>query len=143
MTIEEVLKSEGKYVGPTVGCSMRPMLKEGRDTVVICAKKDRLRALDVALYKRGDAYVLHRVIEPTEYGYITLGDNCYATERVKEEDVLGVLTEFFRKNKHIVCTEKRYLRYVGRRIKTYPLRTFFMRIKRKMKSLLKGRRRNK
>ena len=53
LKIEEVLEKEGKYVGPTVGVSMRPMLKEGRDTIVVLAKKERLKPLDVALYIRG------------------------------------------------------------------------------------------
>jgi hypothetical protein len=33
-TIEEVLELNGKYVGPTVGVSMLPMLKNRRDTIV-------------------------------------------------------------------------------------------------------------
>ena len=34
ITIEELIGSEGRYVGPTVGVSMLPMLKTGRDSVV-------------------------------------------------------------------------------------------------------------
>jgi len=33
--IEEILMREGKYVGATAGVSMLPMLKSGRDLVVI------------------------------------------------------------------------------------------------------------
>ena len=79
-TIEEVLLSRGKYIGPTVGVSMLPMLKNRRDTIVVEAKKERLQRLDVALYRRGDAYVLHRVLQPIEGGYIIRGDNCYSDE---------------------------------------------------------------
>ena len=60
VTIEELIETEGKYVGPTVGVSMLPMLKSGRDSVVIEKKQARLKPLDVALYKRGEKYVLHR-----------------------------------------------------------------------------------
>ena len=35
ITIEELIETEGKYVGPTVGVSMLPMLKSARDSVVI------------------------------------------------------------------------------------------------------------
>ena len=76
ITIEELIGSEGRYVGPTVGVSMLPMLKTGRDSVVIVKKEARLRPLDVALYKRGDKYVLHRVISVIDGGYIIRGDNC-------------------------------------------------------------------
>lgn len=135
--IEEVLSTNGKYVGPTVGISMLPMLKNRRDTVVIKPKTEKLKRLDVALYKRGDDYVLHRVLQPTDTGYIIRGDNCYSDENVKEDAVIGVLTEFFRKGKHVVCTDEKYIRYANRRIKTYKFRRFFVHIKCKIKSAVK------
>lgn len=133
--IEDVLASQGRYIGPTVGVSMLPMLKNRRDTVVICAKKERLKPLDVALYKRGEAYVLHRVLEVKEGGYLIRGDNCYADENIPEGAVIGVLTEFFRKGKHIFCTDKKYLRYAKRRVKWYKPRRFFVRVKNKCMSI--------
>ena len=136
-TIEEVLAEKESYVGPTVGVSMLPMLKNRRDTIVVKQKTERLKALDVALYKRGDKYVLHRVLKVVEGGYIIRGDNCYEDENVPEQAVIGVLTEFFRKGKHFYCTDKKYLKYVERRLKTYKLRRFFMRIKFKCKNAVK------
>ena len=62
LSIEEVLLREGKYVGPTVGTSMLPMLKSGRDSIVVFPKGGRLNRLDVALYKRWLNYILHLVI---------------------------------------------------------------------------------
>ena len=137
LKIEEVLEKEGKYVGPTVGVSMLPMLKNRRDTIVVRPKTERLKPLDVALYHRGDAYVLHRVLSVTETGYIIRGDNCYSDESIPEEDVFGVLTEFFRKDEHILCTDKKYLNYAKRRVKTYKVRRFFVRLKWKIKSAIK------
>lgn len=136
-TIEEVLLTNGKYVGPTVGISMLPMLKEGRDTIVVVHKTSRLKSLDVALYKRGDAYVLHRVLRPIEGGYLIRGDNCYVNENVPEEAVIGVLTEFFRKSKHFYCTDKKYVKYVEKRLKTYKIRYFFIKIKDICKRIVK------
>ena len=79
MSIEEVLESEGKYVGLTRGVSMLPMIKSGKDVVVIAKKTERLKPYDVALYKRDDgAYVLHRVLKVVGKGYVIRGDNCYA-----------------------------------------------------------------
>ena len=136
-TIEEILLSDGKYIGPTVGVSMLPMLKNRRDTIVVERNSERLQRLDVALYKRGEHYVLHRVLQPIEGGYIIRGDNCYSDENVPESAVLGVLTEFFRKGKHYTCTDKRYLRYAERRLKTYKCRRFFVMAKCKIKAALK------
>ena len=137
LKIEDAVAEQGVYIGPTVGVSMLPMLKNRRDTIVVKPKTERLKRLDVALYKRGDDYVLHRVLAPVEGGYIIRGDNCYADENVPEEAVFGVLTEFFRKDKHILCTDKKYLRYAERRVKTYRFRRFFVRIKWKIKGAIK------
>ncbi len=128
MKIEDVLTKEGRYVGPTVGVSMLPMLKQRRDTIVVIPKTERLKPLDVALYRRGKAYVLHRVLYPIDTGYIIRGDNCYADENIPEEDVIGVLSEFFRKDKHYYCTDEKYLKYAKRRVKTYKVRRFFVMI---------------
>lgn len=129
LKIEEVLQEKGVYIGPTVGVSMLPMLKERRDTIVVRPKTQRLNRLDVALYKRGDAYVLHRVLEQTETGYIIRGDNCYTDEIVPEEAVIGVLTEFFQADKHIFCTDAEYIAYVEKHLKNYPTRRFFVQLK--------------
>lgn len=143
MTIEQVLLTNGKYVGPTVGVSMLPMLKNRRDTVIIYPKTERLSPMDVALYKRGNDYVLHRVLSVTDTGYIIRGDNCYADEIVPEETVIGVLKEFYRKDKHVLCTDKKYLRYAKRRVKTYPARRIFVKCKQKVyglaRRILKGK----
>ena len=129
LSIAEVIAQNGIYVGPTTGISMLPMLKNRRDTIVVKAKTQRLKALDVALYKRNNDYVLHRVIKPTQEGYIIRGDNCYADEYILEENVIGVLVEFYRKGKHILCTDKKYLTYAKRRVKNYKIRKFFISIK--------------
>ena len=136
-TIEQVLAENGAYIGPTVGVSMLPLLKTRRDTIVVKPKTERLQRLEVALYRHGDAYVLHRVLQPIEGGYIIRGDNCYSDEKVPENAVIGVLTEFFRKGKHVYCTDKRYIRYANRRIKTYKIRRFFVILKSKAKAAVK------
>ncbi len=136
-TIETVLMENGKYVGPTVGVSMLPMLKNRRDTIVVLPKKERLKPLDVALYKRGDAYILHRVLEVKEGGYLIRGDNCYTDENVPENAVIGVLSEFFRKGKHYDCTDEKYLEYVHKRLKGYKNRRKRVFFKAKCKALIK------
>ena len=133
LKIEEVLEREGVFIGPTKGVSMRPLLKTGRDTIVVKKKEKRLSPLDVALYRRGADYVLHRVLQVTDTGYIIRGDNCYEDEVVQEDLVIGVLTEFFRKNKHYFVDDKKYLSYVHHRLKNYPLRRFFVRLKGKIR----------
>ncbi len=136
-SIEDVLKEHGKYIGPTVGVSMLPMLKNRRDTIVVLPKTDRLKPLDVALYRRGNAYVLHRVLEVQPEVYIIRGDNCYSDEVIPEKDVIGVLSEFFRKGKHYTCQDKKYLKYVRKRLKNYPCRRRWVLFKSKCRAGLK------
>lgn len=93
---ETVLERDGRLVFKTRGTSMKPMLREGRDIVIIEPPHGRLRKFDVALFRMGDKYVLHRVIAVREGHYLTRGDNRAASETVKNEDVIGVLTAFVR-----------------------------------------------
>jgi hypothetical protein len=113
------------------------MLKNRRDTIVVLPKSARLKPLDVALYKRGEAYVLHRVLSVKEDGYIIRGDNCYADEDIPEDAVIGVLSEFFRKGKHFYCTDEKYLKYAQKRVKNYKTRRFFVLTKLKAKAWIK------
>ena len=87
-SIEESLKRDGKLVYKTKGVSMLPMLHQNRDIVVISVPKGRLKKYDVALYRRKNAYVLHRVIEVQEQGYLIRGDNTYSLEKVPDNAVI-------------------------------------------------------
>ncbi len=116
--ISEILKKDGVYVSTTSGVSMHPLLRDRRDTVVIIRPEARLRKYDVALFLRGEKYVLHRVIKVTEDGYIIRGDNCVANEAVKESNVIGVLAE--------ICRGGKDIKLCGAGYKTYSrLITFF------------------
>lgn len=120
--IEEVLKAQGMYVSTTVGVSMYPMLRNRRDTVVISPCRGRLQKYDVPLYRRGNDYVLHRVIGVKPDGYIIRGDNCTKKEDVKEEQIVGVLTTFFRGNKEIDMNGFPYRAYARCWCCLFPLR---------------------
>lgn len=135
--IEELLKSDGRYLSTTRGVSMRPMLKSGRDVIVVLPKTERLKPYDVALYRRGESYVLHRVIDVTDSGYIIRGDNTYSDEIVPESAVIGVLAEYFSKKRTVKVTDKRYLRYSRRVVRLYPLRKMRVRAVSAIKSVIK------
>jgi hypothetical protein len=72
--------------------------------------------------------------------YIDLMEAClsaYSDEHILEEDVFGVLTEFFRKDKHYYCTDEKYIRYAEKRLKTYKIRRFFVIMKARFIALCK------
>lgn len=121
--IEEVLKTEGVFVSTTSGVSMYPMLRDRRDTIVIRPATGRLQKYDVALYKRGTAYILHRVLEVRPEGYVIRGDNCDQKEYdITDAQVLGVLTEFYRDGKRINMAGWGYQTYVRIHHLFFPLR---------------------
>ncbi len=100
-TIEKVIAAEGKHVSTTSGFSMWPLFSDRRDTIIVIPTDGRLQKYDVPLYRRGDSYVLHRIIKVLPDSYIIRGDNCLAKEYgIRDEDVLGVLRAFYRKDKY-------------------------------------------
>ena len=109
---------------------MEPMLRQDRDLVVIRAPSSRLRKYDVALYRRGKNYVLHRVVGVEEKGYLIRGDNTYAIERTPDQAVIGVLTSFQRKGKEISTENRGYRLYARFWHFIYPLRYGCVRVRR-------------
>ena len=130
-SFEEILDRDGSLTYRTQGVSMRPMLHSMRDLVTIRRKgEERCSPGDVALYKRGQKYILHRVIEVRSRDYVILGDNCYAKEYgITDAQVLGVLTSFVRKGREYSVTDPGYLRYVNFMMKAIPCRIAVCRAK--------------
>ena len=137
MTFEEILAREGKLVYRTKGTSMEPMLRQNRDLITVEVPSARLARFDVALYKRGDSNVLHRVIRVKDGCYLIRGDNTFSLEEIPFERVFGVLTAFVRKGKHHSVTEKGYRVYVRFWNAIYPLRWLWQRIRRGLIRLMK------
>lgn len=129
-TFEDLLARDGYLVYKTRGVSMEPMLRQNRDLVTIRVPASRLKKYDVALYKRGKTYVMHRVIGVASDHYLIRGDNTYAVETVPDSAVIGVLSAFKRKGKAHGVTEPGYRLYARLWHAVYPLRALFMRCRR-------------
>ena len=111
--IAQVLETEEVFVSTTSGTSMYPMLRDRKDVIVVKKRTERLKKYDVALYKQGDTYILHRVMKVLPDSYIIRGDNCDQKEYgIRDEQILGVLVEFFRGDKKISLHHWSYLAYV-------------------------------
>ena len=122
ISLEDLLARDGKLVYKTRGVSMEPMLRQNRDLVMIRVPAARLRKFDVALYKRGKDYVLHRVIRVKDGCYRIRGDNTFSLETVPDGNVIGVLSAFQRKGKQRDVADRRYRLYVRFWCAIYPLR---------------------
>lgn len=122
-SFEEILGKCGTLVYKTEGESMRPLLVQGRDVVIISRCNRPLEKYEVPLYRVGEKHYLHRVIGFEEGGYLIRGDNTYRIEHIKKEAVIGVMTGFIRKGKRYSVTDPAYRRYVRLWVAPfYPLR---------------------
>ena len=136
--IEAILSGGDVFVSTTSGVSMYPMLRDRRDTVIVTPTKKRLKKYDVALYKRGDSYVLHRVIKVLPDSYIIRGDNCIAKEYgITDDDVLGVLSGYYRGDRERSVSGAGFKLYSRLIVAAHPLVSFRL----KLRSRLAKRRR--
>ncbi len=144
-SFEETLERDGVLVYTNKGRSMLPLLRENRDLMVIERKgPERCKKYDAVLFKRGDKYVLHRILKVREQDYYIVGDNLRKGDYVRDEQILGVLTQVVRDGKTINADDPAYLRYVHLWCGCLPLRSgiFFVRdgakaVGRRIRKLLK------
>ena len=134
LKIEEVLKEQGMFINTTTGYSMFPMLRDRKDTIVITPYEGRLKKFDVPLYKVEDRYILHRIIEVLPDSYVIRGDNCEMKEYgITDQDILGVLTSFYRGDKEVNMNGLGYRFYVRLWYYTFGLRKAVKFLYRKVK----------
>ncbi len=125
--IEEVLAEHKTYASVTRGVSMQPLFRTHRDMVILAKPDGRLKKYDVALYKVGNNYVLHRVvgIDEAKEQYLIRGDNTYSIERVPFSSVIARLVAFNRKGKRYDITAASYKIYSRVWVFIYPIRLLF------------------
>ena len=131
-TFEEELERTGKLIYTNVGVSMLPLIRQGKDIMII-ERADEYMPLDAVLFRRKGvtgrgAYVLHRILKITPDGkYWIVGDNCVSGETVERENILGVLTCVSRHGKLIKRTDIRYRAYLRMWCAPYKMRFFILR----------------
>lgn len=138
VSLKEELMRSGNVIFTNKGVSMRPLLREGRDLMIIEKRRSdtRLAPGMAVLFERptGDL-VLHRIYRNDGGGYLILGDNCINPEYVEDHMIIGILTGVVRDGKkRIDVTDKSYQRYVKLWTATYPVRKLFLKVKNKITS---------
>lgn len=128
---EDVIDRDGKLIYTNVGDSMRPLIRQDRDILIIEKPQGRLKKYDVPLYKRDSGqYVLHRVLKVRENDYVICGDNRYSKEYgITDRHIIGVLTAVVRDGKEIPITDWRYRLYVHLWCDLFSLRAFILKAK--------------
>ena len=110
------------------GISMLPMLRQGRDCVILSPVPGKLRKYDLPLYRRDNGkYVLHRVVEAHDT-YTCIGDNQFDFEPgLRHDQMIAVVTAFCRDGKEYSVRDWRYQAYCRFWHYSRPLRHFWRR----------------
>ena len=112
--IEEVIGGGGEFRLFPRGTSMLPLLKEGRDSVILVSPTV-LKKRDICLYRRADgSYILHRLMYFDRNGApVFCGDNQTALEKgVPRENIIAVASAYYKGEKRIAIAAFSYRFYV-------------------------------
>lgn len=126
--ITEAFEKNATFKIPVTGTSMNPLLFEGRDYVLIKKPEFPLQIGDVPLYRRNNgAFVLHRIVDKDENGYIMCGDNQFLLEKgICDRHIIGVMCALCQDGKLIDVDDPEYVKhkekYVKNVKKRYPIR---------------------
>ena len=123
------LNRNGKIIYTNVGDSMMPLIKQGRDVLIIEKTHGRLKKYDIPLYQRDSGqYVLHRILKVREKDYVICGDNRWQKETgITDRHIIGVLTGIIRNGKEISVQDRKYQIYVHLWCDFFSVRAFVLR----------------
>ena len=125
------LQNGGRSTLVVTGVSMKPMLTENRDTVLLAPIASEPKPGDIFLYRRANGkFVLHRLIRITEECYLFCGDNQCVLEKVTREQLLAMVVAFTRKGKGCSVDKAMYRLYVFMSTRLFFLRRTYIRLRR-------------
>ena len=94
------------------GTSMLPMLRQGKDSVVLSPLPETLKKYDLPLYQRRDGkYILHRIVAAGDT-CTCAGDNQFVLENgIGRDQMIALVTGFYRGEKYYSVNEPVYRLY--------------------------------
>ncbi len=143
--IEEILASDGEFRMAPRGRSMRPLIVEGRDTVVLARKAPcDIRRYDMLFYRRKNGqFVLHRLMRIEKDGTYTMcGDAQTVLEKgIRSEQIIGYVQGLYRKGRFVTLHSFGYRLYLAFWSRLFLRRCFLLvgRILRKIARILHGK----
>ena len=129
-SFEEILARDGRLYYTNVGDSMMPLIKQGRDLLVIVKPNGRLKKHDIPLYRRDNGrYVLHRILKVRDNDYVICGDNRWSKETgITDHHIIGVLAGVVRNDKEIPLDVWKYRLYADLWCGLFPIRSFLLKV---------------
>ena len=133
---EKLVENQSVQLSP-VGISMLPMLRQGRDCVILKPVSGRLKKYDIPLYQRDDGhYVLHRIVKVGDT-YTCIGDNQFCKETgVRQDQLIAVVAAFTRDGKQCRLDVPSYRAYCRFWHYTRTVRWLYRGIKRRLRRML-------
>lgn len=123
---------------PFRGISMLPMLRQEKDSVELSPLPEQLKSYDLPMYQRKDGkMVIHRIVAVKEDYYVCMGDNTERFEKIYPEQMMGIVSAFWRGEKRIEATSPLYRLYCRLWRPTRPLRILYKRAKRLLRRCFK------
>lgn len=118
------------------GTSMLPMIRQGRDSVILSPINREIKKYDIVLYLRKNGqYVLHRVIKVGKTLTFAGDNQIYIEKGIDRSQAIAIVDEFYRGNRHYSIDNflykayyivhhylrplRRVYRALGRRVKKY------------------------
>ncbi len=118
------------------GTSMLPMIRQGKDSVILSPVSREIKKYDIVLYQRENGqYVLHRVIRVSTTLTFAGDNQIYIEKGIKMGQIIAVVDEFYRGRRrysvdnpiykayyiihHYLRPLRRIYRALGRRVKKY------------------------
>ncbi|MGN0634348.1 MAG: S24/S26 family peptidase [Oscillospiraceae bacterium] len=119
--IEKVISDGGEFRIFPRGTSMLPLIREGKDSVVLVKKN--IKPGDIVLYRRKNGeFVLHRVVKESGGVYVMCGDNQLTCESgITSDMTIAAVKRIYRSEKEINTDGVLYRAYV------FVWKSFFLR----------------
>ena len=124
--IERELRLYGSFAVCAKGNSMKPLLRNQRDMLIIETPESEPSKYDIVLYRDNKGrYILHRIVRVKAREYLIRGDNSYTDEIVPKERVIGILTAYNKDGKRYEAHSRKALMYARFWVFIYPIRKLF------------------
>ena len=111
--VERMLTESDEVTITIRGNSMRPMLRDGRDGVVLRRyESESIRVGDVMLFKYRSGYVLHRVIKIEDEQITFAGDGNYKIyEQAQRSEIVARMVAYVRDGRRVESKDREWQRY--------------------------------
>ena len=126
--LNEALEKNCSFTLIPRGTSMLPLIREGKDSVILSPLPYTVNVGDIILYKRTNGqFVLHRVIKKNKASYTMCGDNHTALEEgILKEQMIAIASGIIRDDEEITFSEsKEYFLYTKKVVREKKVKNLF------------------